>query len=871
MLLGNRVVLWAVLGVVATLLVFNGFVSAIGPADDIRNHDQSTGILNYEMEIEPAVVRPGETVTLRITAQNRGLGDGTPVFDVVYPANLSSQITTIPASTTFNFRQNNFRWQPVVPSGQTRVFEMPLRVDTAIMAQPIQSIVATYGEGATLSAEFWTGTLPTIDILSADQVSVGQPLQVRADIDGAGPFAQKWDLGDGRVFRADNPPISFATAGEHLLTLEVENPLGTVFVRKTITVVPEPIALYSLEDPTPSVDQPITLINQSGGEPPLTYRWEFSDGKTAFVREPLHRFAEVGQHTIKLIVENDYGVSETEMVVTVGEEPELAMQLPNAAEVGEQVVARALGDESIESYTWQMGNGRRVVGDAISFIYTRPGLYTVTVSAENTYGITTLAQPIQVAPGILKHYLPVVFGQYDPAYAEQMAVEAEAAVPDFLREFTPIDLGENVAPVDSTQEERLLWYINKARETVELPPLEHVAFLSVAAKRHTNDMAFNRFWGHTGSDGSHPVERQEAAGYEGGYGGEATAWGFEFPSRAVQFWLDSPSHRPLILNPLVDQVGVAFTYDDTAPSIYYWTAEFGSTDRDYAVPYAPRPTATPVQVQPTQPVFVQPIQPTQEIVIAQPTQPPPTQQPTATPNIIIVTPTPLPVEPTLIPTDEPTATPIIVIATPTLLPTATPTEESERVAPTVEPTATPTSESLPTQTATATATSEATVAPTVTPEPTIVLVTPTTAATATPTMIPTDVPTPRPTDPPLQLATPTPTSEPTDGTDGSTRGSTNDVEAVATQFLESLIVDPAGIQALPFATYGVQAVLLNGGNQAALETSADVTAFVLRGSWTEGLTRIVSAELTLADSTTVFRNLTFISADQWRVDSISPQ
>ncbi len=854
MLHRNRVGFWVILGVVATLLVFNGFVSAIGPADEIRSSDEAVGIVNFQMEIEPAVVRPGETIMLRITAQNRGLVDGLPIFDVEYPPNLSSQITKIPASTTFNFRQNSFRWQPVVPAGQTRVIELPLRVDTAIMAQPIQSIVARYGENGQLSAEFWAGALPQIEILSADQVAVGQPLQVRADIEGAGPFAQKWDLGDGRVFRADNPPISFATAGEHLLTLEVENPLGTVFVRKTITVVPEPIALYSLDDPTPSVGQPIKLINQSGGEAPLTYTWEFSDGKTAFVREPLHQFTEVGEHTIKLIVENAYGVSETEMRVTVGEPPELAMALPASAEVGQQVIARALGDETIDSFTWHMGNGQRVVGDAISFIYTRPGVYTVTVSAENTFGLTTLAQPIQVSPGILNLYLPAIFHDYDLAYVAQMEAEAAAAVPDYLRDFTPIDLTENVAPLDSTQEERLLWYINKARETVELPPLEHVALLSVAAKRHTNDMAFNRFWGHTGSDGTHPVERQEAAGYEGGYGGEATAWGFEFPSRAVQFWLDSPSHRPLILNPLVDQVGVAFTYDDTAPSIYYWTAEFGSSDLSYAVPSAPRqvPTATP--------------QPTQPVVIAQPTQQPPVLvQPTATQNIIVITPTPLPVEPTPIPTDEPTATPIVVIATPTLLPTATPTEEAERDLPTIEPTATATSEAA---TPTETPTSVATVVPTQTPEPTVVLVTPTSAATATPAATPTTAPTPRPTTPPLQLATPTPSPEPTTESDG--RSISADVDAVATQFLEALVADSTGIQALPFATYGVQALLLNGGNQAALQTEADVTAFVLRGSWSEGAQMVVSAELTLADDTTVFRNLTLISADQWRVDAIAP-
>jgi hypothetical protein len=241
-------------------------------------------------------------------------------------------------------------------------------------------------------------------------------------------------------------------------------------------------------------------------------------------------------------------------------------------------------------------------------------------------------------------------------------------------------------------------------------------------------------------------------------------------------------------------------------------------------------------------------------LIARPTEFP---QPTATPNIIVITPTPLPVEPTAIPTNAPTATPIILIATPT------PTEEVIRIEPTatLEPTAT----AEMTQTPTSTSTAQPTAEPTQSPQPTALLVTPTPAVTATPQATPTVVPTPRPTDPPLQLATPTPLPQPNAA---ASRNGTTDADAIVTQFLRAAIADPTGIQSLPFATYGVQALLLNGGTQAALQTDADVTAFVLRGSWTEGAKIVVSAELRLTNNTTVFRNLGLISADQWRVDTI---
>ena len=81
-------------------------------------------------------------------------------------------------------------------------------------------------------------------------------------------------------------------------------------------------------------------------------------------------------------------------------------------------------------------------------------------------------------------------------------------------------------PETASQAEQLLWYINEARRLHQLPSIEYVYEMSVAAQRHTEDMATNQFTGHKGSDGSKPYDRLALYGYAGRYGGEATAWGF---------------------------------------------------------------------------------------------------------------------------------------------------------------------------------------------------------------------------------------------------------------------------------------------------------------------------------------------------------
>ncbi|MFN2277028.1 MAG: CAP domain-containing protein, partial [Candidatus Promineifilaceae bacterium] len=75
---------------------------------------------------------------------------------------------------------------------------------------------------------------------------------------------------------------------------------------------------------------------------------------------------------------------------------------------------------------------------------------------------------------------------------------------------------------------------------------------------------------------SRPADRFLEFGYDSGYAGEATAWGFADPRQAVEFWVNSPGHRPIILNRWASEVGLGYTVDYTAPSVWYWSTEFGN-------------------------------------------------------------------------------------------------------------------------------------------------------------------------------------------------------------------------------------------------------------------------------------------------------
>jgi uncharacterized protein YkwD len=146
--------------------------------------------------------------------------------------------------------------------------------------------------------------------------------------------------------------------------------------------------------------------------------------------------------------------------------------------------------------------------------------------------------------------------------------------------FEPVTLLPAPLAESATEAEELFWYINEARRLHNLPPLAYEHPLSVAAQRHAEDMAVNQFTGHRGSDGTMPYERLPLFGYQGDYGGEATAWGFDDPRLAVEFWVNSPSHRRIILNARALSLGVGYIVDFRSPNVWYWVAEFGQKDED---------------------------------------------------------------------------------------------------------------------------------------------------------------------------------------------------------------------------------------------------------------------------------------------------
>ncbi len=547
---------------------------------------QIDGPVQVDVAVAPPAGKPGDILYMTVTLTSHADGVQTPQIAFQLPVGTHPEGLAIPAGMTLNIQENRLDWLPVLSgNGSQHQFVLPLKVETVDVTNPERTITAVLNHNNSqqkADVHLWLGIAPTIQtILNPPQVAVGQPFQLRAEINGSGAAAQSWHLGDGRRLDVNDPIVVYSSPGIYQVDLKASNPAGSTTKTTTIAVIPHPAAQFAVDDPLVGVDQPVTFINQSGGAMPLAHFWDFGDGSNSAEANPQHSYAQAGTYDIHLQVRNEYGLSEAFGTVTVGEPPIADMVVPESIPAGEAMTGQAFGDDSVARYEWHMGDGRSYEGEQIQHAYNLTGDFYITMVAVNDFGNTQVGRWIHIDPGTFTIYLPMILRLEESV---QQVITDDPAQPTEITLDEPFVMPVIDVPEGSTPIEQLFLNINGARHLFDLAPLTNVPELNTAAHQQAIDMSLFGHTNHTGTDGSNPAERFLLFNYNGSYAGEATAWGFEQPRQAVEFWVNSPSHRNLILNPYATDVGVGYVYDTNSSNFWYWTAEFGNR---YGQPNAP--------------------------------------------------------------------------------------------------------------------------------------------------------------------------------------------------------------------------------------------------------------------------------------------
>lgn len=177
-----------------------------------------------------------------------------------------------------------------------------------------------------------------------------------------------------------------------------------------------------------------------------------------------------------------------------------------------------------------------------------------------------------------------------PDAGEALAALPEDTIEPIQSPQTPVQAGSPPPSAScrasaSTIQDSTLFLINQARASARncgtqsfaaTTPLTWNSLLQSAAQIHSNDMAQNNFFSHTGSDGSSSSQRATNQGYEWRTVGENIAAGQPTTESVVQAWLDSPGHCANLMNPNFKDVAVTCVENNGSDFRQYWTNALGA-------------------------------------------------------------------------------------------------------------------------------------------------------------------------------------------------------------------------------------------------------------------------------------------------------
>ncbi len=204
-----------------------------------------------------------------------------------------------------------------------------------------------------------------------------------------------WNFGDGNLSTELHPSHQYEESGVYTISLQASNALGVTMKKEKQLIVDlerGPKAAFEVRLARQYLpDQDISFKNDS--ERAEFYQWDFGDGNVSSEAEPVHQYYNSGTYDVMLIASNSLGCADTlvQPVVIQPLMPEvdflfdppqgcrpLTVQFRNRSRYADPT-----------SYRWSFGAGEGVSADENpTYTYYEPGIYTVTLQASNSAGVT---------------------------------------------------------------------------------------------------------------------------------------------------------------------------------------------------------------------------------------------------------------------------------------------------------------------------------------------------------------------------------------------------------------------------------------------------------------------------------------------------
>jgi PKD repeat protein len=244
--------------------------------------------------------------------------------------------------------------------------------------------------GAIYMVQLNDGTAPFASFQASQTIGVPPMTVSFTDTSSGEVTGWLWNLGEGPLTNQQNPSKTYFATGTYDVQLTARGPKGTdVELRRgAIQVVP---GLAAFEATPRSGGCPLTVSFTDRSLGTFTsWSWDFGDGTTSNLPNPVHEYAACGSYTVSLTVSGPNGsftCSEPGFVT--------AALLPPAAEFtlvpasGPAPLAVTFTDATsgqVTSWSWDFGDGTSSSAASPQHTYALEGVYTVSLTASGPGG-----------------------------------------------------------------------------------------------------------------------------------------------------------------------------------------------------------------------------------------------------------------------------------------------------------------------------------------------------------------------------------------------------------------------------------------------------------------------------------------------------
>lgn len=220
----------------------------------------------------------------------------------------------------------------------------------------------------------------------------------------------QWTLSDGSPGSGPNPSFTFNSPGNIGVVLSVTNSNGcqnTAIFSNVVTVLDPPVVDFS-PDINSSCTAPATVNftnnTQTNGASNPTYSWSFPGGTPATsnaANPPAVTYNAPGQYDVTLIVTSTNACTDTLYqpgLIGIGGVVADYTLTDSVICLGDTITFTNQSTGGVASIEWNFGEtpGTNSTANTVSYVYSTPGQYTVTLRANNSQCGDTLVQVNQI-------------------------------------------------------------------------------------------------------------------------------------------------------------------------------------------------------------------------------------------------------------------------------------------------------------------------------------------------------------------------------------------------------------------------------------------------------------------------------------------